>query len=67
MTEVTKVGAKLSATINLGNFQNVEVGFWVEDRVRPGLDANTAAALERVYALVDAKLEEKAKEFKDNQ
>jgi hypothetical protein len=63
MKPVTKVGASLSGKINVGDFQNVEIGFWVEDYVRDS-DANTAAALDRVYALVDAKVDEKAKEYK---
>jgi hypothetical protein len=59
------VGAKLSATVNLGNFQNIEIGFWVEDFVRRDDGEKTGQALDRLYALLDAKLEEKALEFKE--
>lgn len=64
MEQVTKVSARLSTTLNLGDFQNVKIEFGVEDWVRPGVDESTGAALDRVYQLVDAKLTKKAQEYK---
>jgi hypothetical protein len=58
MTESrAKVGVKLDLLINLGNFSNVRTEISIEDYARPGETAS--AAVDRVYALVDHKLNEK--------
>jgi hypothetical protein len=61
----TMVTVRLGTTLNLGNFQNVKIEFEVQDHVRP-VDSSTSAAIDRVYALVDKKLEEKALEYKND-
>ena len=61
---ITKIGAKLSAKLNLGDFNNAELTVWIEDRVRP-TDESTSKAMDRLTSLLDAKLEAWARDFKD--
>jgi hypothetical protein len=62
---ITKVGAKLEARLNLGDYNHAELSIWVEDRVRPQ-DASTSAAIDRLVSLLDVKLESWARGFKDD-
>lgn len=61
---ITKVGAKLSAKLNLGDFNNAELTVWIEDRVRP-TDESTSKAVDRLIDLLDAKLTAWASDLKD--
>lgn len=61
---VTKVGAKLEIKLNLGNYNNANLTVWIEDRVRPE-DGSTSKAADRITGLLDAKLEQWARQFKD--
>lgn len=61
---VTKIGAKLSAKLNLGDFNNAELTVWIEDRVRE-TDGSTSKAMDRLTTFLDAKLEAWARDFKD--
>lgn len=64
---ITKVGAKLSARLNLGDYNWVEFTEWVEDRVRDDIDeGKTSNAIDRLTALLDAKLENWAQDYKDD-
>jgi hypothetical protein len=54
-----KVG--LSFTKNLGNFENIRLHVEVEENVKP--DEDSGAAVDRVYELVDAKMNEKLAEI----
>lgn len=65
VSDTTKVGIKLEFKKNIGNFENVTISVEVQDWVRPE-DKNASAAIDRVYALVDAKLGEKVEEI-DNE
>jgi hypothetical protein len=58
--ETTKVKIGLGYTLNLGNFQSLRIDLEVQDNKREG--ETTSEAFERVYAFVEAKLEEKVKE-----
>jgi hypothetical protein len=58
--ESTKVKVGLGYTLNLGNFQSLRIDLEVQDSKRDG--ETTSDAFERVYAFVEAKLEEKVKE-----
>lgn len=55
------VTAGLTYTRNLGNFENVKVEVRVSDDSREG--EKVGAAFERVYAFVEAKLQEKVEEI----
>lgn len=59
----TIVKVSYSATINLGNFNNVKIDFGVEDWVREG--ESTEDALKRVSTLVEEQLAERAKVYQD--
>ncbi len=56
----TKVAVTLGYTLNLGNFQSLRIDLSVTDNKREG--ENTNDAFERVYAFVEAKLQEKVAE-----
>lgn len=58
--EETKVTVGLGYTLNLGNFQSLRIDLSVTDNKREG--ENTNDAFERVYAFVEAKLQEKVAE-----
>lgn len=61
-----RVGARLSAQLNLGDYNLVKMEVWVEDRVRDDLDeGKTSRAVDRVRSLVDDKLNAWAEGFKD--
>ena len=60
--EETKVRVALGYTLNLGNFQSLRIDVEVQDNKRDG--ENTNEAFERVYAFVEAKLQEKTSEAK---
>ena len=65
--EATRVGAKLSARLNLGDYNWVEFTEWVEDRVRDDIDEGRASkAMDRLNALLDTKLETWARAYKDD-
>ena len=69
MTEqepVTKIGARLEAKLNLGDYNNVDLSLWIEDRVRDIDDNRASNALDRLVHLLDAKLEKWAEGFKDD-
>jgi hypothetical protein len=64
---VTKVGAKLEAKLNLGDYNHAGLTLWVEDRVREDLDDNKASkALDRLVGLLEVKIEKWAKGFQDD-
>lgn len=64
--EAPKVGAKLEVKLNLGDYNMAELTLWVEDRVRPDLDdSKTSKALDRLVLLLDNKLENWAKDYRD--
>jgi hypothetical protein len=63
---ITKVGAKLSARLNLGDYNWVEFTEWVEDRVRDIDQGKTSKAMDRLTALLDAKLDAWARDYKDD-
>jgi hypothetical protein len=66
MSENTKVGAKLSARLNLGDYNHAELTLWVEDRVRDDLDeGKTTRALDRLVTMLDVKLGNWAEGLKD--
>lgn len=56
----TRVKVDLSFTRNLGNYESIRINIGVEDDVRNG--ENVDSATERVYAFVENKLIEKARE-----
>lgn len=58
--EETKVAVTLGYTLNLGNFQSLRIDLSVTDNRREGENINEA--FERVYAFVEAKLQEKVAE-----
>jgi hypothetical protein len=58
--ESTKVKIGLGYTLNLGNFQSLRIDLEVQDNKREG--ETTSEAFERVYAFVEARLQEKVKE-----
>jgi len=58
--EETKVKVALGYTINLGNFQSLRIDLEIQDNKREGENVNEA--FERVYAFVEAKLQEKVSE-----
>jgi hypothetical protein len=58
--ETTKVKIGLGYTLNLGNFQSLRIDLEVQDNKREG--ETTSEAFERVYAFVEAKLQEKVNE-----
>jgi hypothetical protein len=60
---VTKIGSRMAARINLGDYNHAEFEVWVEDRVRP-TDSSTGAALDRLAKLLDAKLDAWARGLK---
>lgn len=59
MDQPTRIEIKLGVTVNLGDFNSIKLEVGVEDRVRTGVDANTNAAIDRVYALVETQLQDK--------
>ena len=62
----SRVGAKLTARLNLGDYNWIEFSEWIEDDVREDLDeGKTSRALDRLYGLLDKKLEDWATEHKD--
>lgn len=63
MQEKTIVKASFTATINLGDFNNVKIEFGVEDWVRDGEKAGEA--LTRISNLIEEKLAERAKVYQD--
>jgi hypothetical protein len=65
MTEqVTKISVRLGTTVNLGDFENIRLDIEVQDHVR-SVDKSTGTAIDRVYALVEAKLAEKLEPYKE--
>lgn len=54
------VTVRLGGKFNMGNYNNIEMMIEVQDYVRGG--EKVSEAIDRVYNLVDAKLEEKLKE-----
>jgi len=60
VNEETKVKVALGYTINLGNFQSLRIDLEIQDNKREGENVNEA--FERVYAFVEAKLQEKVSE-----
>lgn len=60
MSEKTTVSVNLGYTMNLGNFQSFRVDLGCTDYVRDGENAD--AAMNRVYAFIEGKVEEKMKE-----
>lgn len=59
--KLTSVTASLQYTRNLGNFENVRVGFEITDDVRDG--EKTSEAAKRVYAWVESLVDEKIREI----
>ena len=57
----TRVKIDLSFTRNLGNYESIRIGVGVEDDVRSGETASSAA--DRVYRFVVEKLIEKTREI----
>lgn len=53
----------MRTTVNLGNYENVVIEIDVEDKVRPEIDANTKAAVTRVYDMVEGIVADKARKF----
>jgi hypothetical protein len=62
--QITKIGARLEVKLNLGNYNNVDLSVWIEDRVRSD-DGSTSAAVDRLTKLLNVKLDEWAREFKN--
>lgn len=60
--EPTKISVRIGSKVNLGDYNSLEVNFQVDDRVRE-TDKSTAAAIDRVFGLVEAKLVEKLKPY----
>jgi hypothetical protein len=63
---VTKVGARLEAKINLGDYNHAELTLWVEDRVRDLDEGKASKAIDRLTGLLEVKLENWAKGFQDD-
>ncbi len=57
---MSKVTVGLGLTKNLGNFENVRIDIQVEAETLPG--ESSAAAIDRVYKLVESKVNEKLDE-----
>jgi len=56
---VTEIAVRIKTIVNLGNYENIEAEITVKDRVREGVDSNSAEAIDRVWELVETKLAEK--------
>jgi len=61
MAEPTKVTVRLGAKI-VENFNSRTIEIEVTDHVREGVDKSTSGAIDRVYKLVEAKIDEKLTE-----
>ncbi len=61
---MSKVTVSLGITKNLGNFENVRLDIQVEDETRiiEGKMETAGAAIDRVYKLVEKKIDEKLAE-----
>ena len=55
----------MKTSFKLGDSDYVSIELEVTDQVRPNVDKNTAAAIDRVYGLVQDKVAEKAQKFID--
>ena len=62
--DLTRVRVDLKFVKNLGNYESLHVDVGVDDFVRD-TDANTSAAMDRVYDFVLAKLIEKVEDIKE--
>jgi hypothetical protein len=65
MENQSQVRALVKTSFKLGDSDYVSIELEVTDQVRPGVDKNTAAAVDRVYGLVQDKVAEKAQKFID--
>ena len=63
--DVTKVHVALKFVRNLGNYESIHIDIGVEDHVR-STDANTGAAVDRVYDFVLTKLTEKVHQIEQD-
>lgn len=63
--EPTRVHVALKFVRNLGNYESIHVDIGVEDHVRD-IDANTDAAVDRVYDFVFNKLIEKVQKIEQD-
>lgn len=61
MADPTKVTVRLGAKI-VENFNSRTIEIEVTDHVREGVDKSTSGAIDRVYKLVEAKIDEKLTE-----
>lgn len=60
--DLTRVKVDLKFVKNLGNYESIHIDIGVDDFVRD-IDANTDAAVDRIYEFVSAKLVEKVQEI----
>lgn len=65
MSDKTVVKVNLKFVRNLGNYESAHVELGVEDWVRD-TDANTEAAMNRVFDFVEKKLLEKVNELEED-
>lgn len=63
--ETTRVRVDLKFVKNLGNYESIHVDVGIDDFVRD-TDANTGAAVDRVYDFVFAKLAEKVSQIEED-
>lgn len=64
MSEVTKVHVQLKFVRNIGNFESVHVELGVDDYTRSGETVDQA--MNRVYAYVENKLQDKVNEIEND-
>ena len=60
--DLTRVKVDLKFVKNLGNYESIHIDIGVDDFVRD-IDANTDAAVDRIYEFVSLKLVEKVQEI----
>jgi hypothetical protein len=60
--DLTRVKVDLKFVKNLGNYESIHIDIGVDDFVRD-IDANTDAAVDRIYEFVSSKLVEKVQEI----
>ena len=66
MNNPARVGAKLTARLNLGDYNWVEFSQWIEDDVREDRDeGKTSNAMDRLTNMLESKIEKWARTYKD--